>query len=713
MKAILKREFLSFFRSMTGWLFIGINLVVFGLYFSVYNLYQGIPSISYALNGMTFVFLITVPVLTMRIFAAERRDRVDQLTLTSPVSVGKIVLGKYLALALCYLIVIAIMAISPLVLRMFGTVSLRENYTALFGMLLYGLTLLAIGLFASSLTENLIVAAVVSFLLIFIGYISSSFVSTFSLTGPVAKILGWYDFITPLTDFLSGSFSLRHVVYYVTAILICLVVTTQIILKRRYNVSRKHLTLSAFSLVTIVAVFAVAVLGNFAMTRVPAKAAVYDMTARKYYTLGSKSKKILKGLDKDVTIYCMAKKSALTYDYEITLKKTLEQYEAASKHITVKYIDPDKNPTFASKYTDEDLSTGSLIVVSGSKSKVIPVSDLYETSVDYTSYSQQISGYDIEGQVTGAINYIGSDNLMKVYVLTGHDEPSMEATFTRALQKLNAQTEELNFLTESKVPDDASAVIVFGPQSDFSEDDVKKLESYVDDGGRVFIALDVMKNSSLTNVNKFLNDEGIKAGDGAIAETDENYYYQSPYLLLPEVKDTNATKDVAGTLQVFMPYSLGLTKVKTDGVKFVNLAVTSDKAIAKNSQSADDLQTAVQETDEKIRKESGDEQGRFSLGLIAKKGKGRVAAFGSVYTFTETMNQVVSGRNETLFSDVFSYLLPDSGETSVNIAAKTIDSTTLTISARVIKVYGFFFGIFVPLFLIVCGAIVVVYRKRR
>ena len=713
MKAILKREFLSFFRSMTGWLFIGINLVVFGLYFSVYNLYQGIPTISYALNGMTFVFLITVPVLTMRVFAAERRDKVDQLTLTSPVSVGKIVLGKYLALTLCYLIVIAIMAISPLVLRMFGTVSLRENYTALFGMLLYGLTLLAIGMFASAITENLIVAAVVSFLLIFVGYISSSFVSTFSLTGPVAKILGWYDFITPLSDFLSGSFSLRHVVYYVTAILICLVVSTQVILKRRYNVSRKHLTLSAFSLVTIVAVFAVAVGGNYAMTKVPAKAAVFDMTTQKYYTLGAKSKKILKSLDKDVTIYCMAKKSALTYDYEITLKKTLEQYQAASKHITVKYVDPDKNPTFASKYTDEDLSTGSLIVVSGSRSKVIPVDDLYQTSVDYTSYSQQISGYDIEGQVTGAINYIDSDNLAKVYVLTGHDEPSMDSTFTRAIEKLNAKTAELNFLTDSEVPDDASAVIVFGPRSDFSEDDVKKLESYVDDGGRVFIALDVMKNSSLKNVNKFLTDEGIKASDGAVAETDENYYYQSPYLLLPEVKDTNATKDVTGTLQAFMPYSLGLTKVKTDGVKFINLAVTSDKAIAKNSQSSDDLQTAVQDTESKIKKESGDEQGQFSLGLIAKNGKGRVAAFGSVYAFTEQMNQVVSGRNETLFSDVFSYLLPDQSKSSVNIPTKTIDSTTLTISAKVIRIYGFFFGIFIPIFLIACGIIVVVYRKRR
>ena len=415
-----------------------------------------------------------------------------------------------------------------------------------------------------------------------------------------------------------------------------------------------------------------------------------------------------------MTIYCMAKKSSLTYDYEITLKKTLEQYEAASKHITVKYIDPDKNPTFASKYTDEDLSTGSLIVVSGSKSKVIPVSDLYETSVDYTSYSQQISGYDIEGQVTGAINYIGSDNLMKVYVLTGHDEPSMEATFTRALQKLNTQTEELNFLTESKVPNDASAVIVFGPQSDFSEDDVKKLESYVDDGGKVFVALDVIKNIGLTNVKKFLNDEGIKASDGAIAETDENYYYQSPYQLLPEVKDTNATKDVTGTLQAFMPYSLGLTKVKTDGVKFVNLAVTSDKAIAKNSQSADDLQTAVQETDEKIKKESGDEQGQFSLGLISKNKKnGMVAAFGSCYAFTDQMNEQISGRNETLFSDVFSYLLPDQTGTSVSIPSKSIDASTLAINATGIRVFGLLTGIALPLALIIYGIAVCIVRKRR
>lgn len=713
MKAILKREFLSFFRGITGWLFLGLNLLIFGLYFTVYNLFNGIPNISYAINGMTFVFLITVPVITTRVFAGERRDKVDQLTMTSPVSVGKIVLGKYLALALCYLIAVAFMGLSPLMLRAFGSVSLRANYTALFGLFLYGLTLLAIGLFASSLTGNLIVAAVVSFLLIFAGYISSSLVTTFSLTGPVAAVLKWYDFVTPLSDFLSGSFSLRNVVYYLSVIMLCLVLSTQIILHRRYTVSRKHFSLQAFSLITVAAVIVIAVGGNFAMTKVPAKASVFDMTAKKYYTLSDKSKKILKDLDSDVTIYCLAKKSSLTYDYEITLTKTLEQYEAASKHIKVKYIDPSSNPTFASKYTSEDLSTGSLIVVSGDKSKVIPVSDLYETTVDYSSYSQQVTGYDIEGQVTGAISYMDSENLSKVYVLTGHDEPSISDTFTRVLQKINAETAELNFLTESEVPDDAAAVIVFGPQSDFSDDDVTKLENYVDKGGRVFVALDVMKNSTLTNVKKFLRDEGIKVTDGAIAETNDDYYYQSPYLLLPEVKDTNATKDVTGNLQVFMPYSLGLSKVKTDGVKFINIAVTSDKAIAKNSQNASDLGEAANDTESAVKKEKGDEQGQFSLGMIAKKGDGRVTVFGSVYAFTQEMDNVVSGRNQTLFSDVFSYLLPQEGTQAVNIPTKSIDSTTLTISQRYIEVFGFAFGIFLPLVLIICGICVVVYRKRR
>lgn len=714
MKAVFKREFLSFFRGITGWLFLGINLIIYGLYFTVYNLMQGIPSVSYAINGMSFIFLITVPLLTMRVLAAERRDKVDQLTMTSPVGVGSIVVGKFLALACCFAIVVAFIAASPLILKLYGTVSLKENYTAVLGLLLYGLTLLAVGLLASALTSNVIVSAVISFILIFIGYISASFVSALSIGGIPAKILGWYDFITPLSDFLSGSLSLKNVVYYLSVIMICLVLTTQIILKRRYTISRKRLTVSAFSLVTIVAVLAVAFGGNFAMTKVPDKYSVYDMTKKKFYTLSDKSEKILSKLDKDVTIYCLAKKSSLTYDYEITLKKTLDQYAAHSKHITVKYVDTSKNPTFSSKYTDEDLSSGSLIVVSGDRSRTIDTSDLYETQMDYSSYSQQVTGYDIEGQITSAINYLNAESLQKIYVLTGHDEPSLSSTFTKTLSKLNAETEELNFLKQDKVPDDASAVIIFGPQSDLSSDDIGKLDTYVSGGGKVFVAVDVLKNSGLKNLNKFLNDNGIKATTGAIAETNTDNYYQSPYFLLPEVKDTKATTDVTGSLQVFMPISVGLKKVKTDGLKFINLMITSDKAIAKNSlNDSDSVQSALSDTEE-VKKESGDEQGQFSLGLISKNKKnGMVAAFGSCYAFTDQMNEQISGRNATLFSDVFSYLLPDQTGTSVSIPSKSIDASTLAINATGIRVFGLLTGIALPLALIIYGIAVCIVRKRR
>lgn len=713
MIAVFKREFLSFFRGFTGWLFLAVNLAVYGLYFTIYDLMNGIPNIAYALNGMTFIFLITVPILTMRVLSAERRDKTDQLSMTSPVGAGSIVIGKYLALACCYAIVMVFMAASPLVLRLYGLVSLRENYTALLGFFLYGLALLAVGEFASSLTSNVIVSAVLSFVLIFIGYISSSLSNALSLDGIPAKILSWYDFITPLSDFLSDSLSLKNVVYYLTVIFICLALTTQIILKRRYTVSLKRFSLSAFSLVTIVCVAAVSVGANYAIAKVPEKYSVFDMTRKKVYSLTDASKKVLEELDTDVTIYCLAKKSELTYDYEIALVKTLDQYSAASDHIKVKYVDTSENPTFASEYTDEDLDTGSLIIVSGDRSRTVSVYDLYETEVDYSTYSQQITGYDIEGQITSAIKYLDSESLEKVCVLTGHGEPEMSASFTKALQKLNATTQELNLLEEDSIDADTAAVIIFGPQTDISEDDAEKLSAYVKNGGRIFVALDVYKNRSLKNLNAFLNENGIRTTKGAIAENDPEYYYDTPYLLLPEVKETSATSDVTGKLQVFMPLSVGLKKVKNNDLTFLNLAVTSEKAIAKNSMTdSDSIASAMSDTD--VKKSKGDTVGRFSLALIAKnKNDGMVAAFGSVYTFTDQTDQQVSGRNTVLFSDVFSYLLPEDSKASVSIPVKSTGATTLTINARSVRIIGLTFSVLLPLVLIIYGIAVCIIRRRR
>ena len=94
MIAILKREWKSYFQNITGWLFIAAVLALYGLYFLAYNLRAGYPYVSYTLSAISFIMLIAVPILTMRTFAEERRQKTDQLLYALPVGMSEIVFGK-------------------------------------------------------------------------------------------------------------------------------------------------------------------------------------------------------------------------------------------------------------------------------------------------------------------------------------------------------------------------------------------------------------------------------------------------------------------------------------------------------------------------------------------------------------------------------------------------------------------------------------------
>lgn len=131
--------------------------------FSAYQLDAAYPRFEYTLSALTFVFLISVPILTMRTLAEERKQKTDQLLLTAPVSVGKIVMGKYLALVTIFAIPMAIICLYPLVMSKFGTVSFGTAYTGILGFFLLGCANLAIGVFISSLTESQVIAAVLTF----------------------------------------------------------------------------------------------------------------------------------------------------------------------------------------------------------------------------------------------------------------------------------------------------------------------------------------------------------------------------------------------------------------------------------------------------------------------------------------------------------------------------------------------------------------------
>ncbi len=160
MGAIYRREVRSYLCGMTGTIFMAFLLCMTGIYMTVYNLMGGYPSFETALSGMVFVYLIAVPVLTMRSFSEEKHARTDQLLYALPLSMTSIVMAKFLAMVTILFLPIVVISLYPLLLATFGTVSLGSAYGAILAFFLLGCTLVSIGMFLSSLTESQVIAAV-------------------------------------------------------------------------------------------------------------------------------------------------------------------------------------------------------------------------------------------------------------------------------------------------------------------------------------------------------------------------------------------------------------------------------------------------------------------------------------------------------------------------------------------------------------------------
>lgn len=713
MLAIFKREFKSLFWNITGWLFIGITLALFGLYFFVYNLSYGYPYISYSLSAIAFLFMVTVPILTMRVLAEEKHAKTDQLLLTAPISVGKIVLGKFLALALVYTICIGVICVAPLVLMIFGEVPLAETYVGILGFWLYGLATIAIGTFVSSLTESQVISAVVSFGLIFVGYMMSSICSVISSSGNLlTKILGCYDLYTPLDDFFNGTLSVTGIVYYLSVIALALFLTEQMIQKRRWTISRNMISTSVFSTGMIAIVVALTVVVNLIASALPETYTQIDATSQKLYSITEDTEKYLDTLKDDVTLYVMVNKNSK----DDNVDRTLQKYASASKHVKVKYVDPNVSPTFASKYTDSDVTSNSIIVVCGDRSKVIDYnSDIYEYSYD-SSYNYSVTGYDCEGQVTAAIQYVTSESTTNVYELTGHDESTLSGDFSEVFQKRFMNVESLSLLTVDAIPEDCQALFITAPQSDLSEDDLSKLSQYLGNGGKIYLSIDYSKWNDLTNFKKLLSDNSIETTESLLAETDRSYYYQSPFYLLPNVENTEVSSSVAGMTQVFVPYSVGLTYTGEDDSNVTSFMTTSDTTIAKAAANIAAVQSQADAANI-ASVQDGDTQGQYSLGMmVTNENGGELCVLGSAMMCTDSANQIVSGHNATLFNGIVNALVTTDDENSDNavvIAAKDYTVSNLTVSANAMLVYGILWGIFMPIVLIIIGIIVWARRRKR
>lgn len=287
MIAILKHELRLYFHSLTAYVFGAFLLLIVGIGSMLYNLQAAVSNFEYVLSFSSMVFAVIVPILTMRVIAEERKQKTDQLLYSLPISTTRIIVGKYLALLVLYLIPLAIISTYPLIFSQYGEVYLLTSYGSLIAYFIMGAALIAIGVFVSSLTENQGFAAGIGIAVILFNYFSVSLAEYVSATAigssivlfVLAGVLGWIiknltrnenlgygvgltlmaavvavfwsdssklEGLVPeimkqlslfdrFETFVNGVFDMTAIVYFVSVIIFFLFLSVQSLEKRRYN----------------------------------------------------------------------------------------------------------------------------------------------------------------------------------------------------------------------------------------------------------------------------------------------------------------------------------------------------------------------------------------------------------------------------------------------------------------------------------------------
>ena len=287
MGAIFRHELRNYFHSLTAYVFGAFLLAVVGLGSVLYNLQAAVSNFEFVLSFASIIFVVIVPILTMRTMAEERRQRTDQLLYSLPITTTQVVLGKYLALLVVYLIPLAVISLYPLLFSQFGEVYLPTSYGSLFAFFLMGAALLAVGMFLSSLTDNQGFAAGIGIAAILLNYYSVSlaeytsstameslialyvialllgvvirgltrnenlaygvtfaliaalsvayFVNSTAFEGLLPDIMTKLSLFRQFNSFVNGAFDLTAIVYYVSVMGFFLFLSVQSMEKLRYN----------------------------------------------------------------------------------------------------------------------------------------------------------------------------------------------------------------------------------------------------------------------------------------------------------------------------------------------------------------------------------------------------------------------------------------------------------------------------------------------
>jgi ABC-type uncharacterized transport system involved in gliding motility auxiliary subunit len=440
---------------------------------------------------------------------------------------------------------------------------------------------------------------------------------------------------------------------------------------------------------------------NLLADQIPFK---FDLSRNKIYSLSKETYQILDNLKQDITIYALYKSGQENTD----ITDILSKYSDHTKKIQLKFIDPDKNPGFVKRYLKdgETLNFGSVIIESGKQFKAIPAHDLF--IFDYSNpYQPNITSLAVEQRITGAIMYLSTGKVPKLFILEGHGESSLPLEITKQLETENYEIKPINLYT-NPLPQDMDILLVTSPQHDFTSDEANKVRTYLNNGGRAIFLMDLQKKLP-SNLQSLLQSYGLALQQTMIIEDDSTRFIQNnPFLIQPKMAAHPILDPlISDKLPVIIPYARGIKilDAKKRSLTIEPLLTTSVSAWGK-----------INLDDPSLEKSQNDLSGPFNLAVAvsdkltedtSKQAK-LIVIGNSMFASSEIINSIPG--NASFLMNCINWLQDQN--VSLGIKPKSLLTMRLDINSLQTLMLSGLVVIIIPLS-ILCVGLVVWLRRRH
>ena len=634
MKAIWKREMQGYFFTATGYVFLGVFLAVSSALFYLEILSQRSGDLPTFIGGMSYLWMLLSPVLTMRLLAEEKQKKTDQLLLTSPVSLPRIVIGKYLAAVTVLLMAAALTLFYVLVVAVYGRVYPAELAVNYLGFCLQGCAFAALDLFLSGCAATPVTAAVLAFGANFLLWILDLLENAVQ-TPWIASILRFCSLYSRNEPFLMGQLSFAGILFDLTVIALFLTLTIFLLDRKRVSGGKlrigrgeekqkpvktgkgRYRRISAL-LAAVVAASLVAV--NIGAERLEKKYGWRtDLSFNSISTHSAVTKDTLDNLQHPVQMYALYRKG----DEDAPLIELLDRYAAASDLVSWEQLDPSLNPGLISRFSTDTQVPGenSLIVYceETGRWRTLGPEDYVSLGMDQETGEYSYAGWTYERSITNAISYVTRETVPKVVIIQGHGELDGDTVqhFDGLLTANRFEVVYADLGDPDWTPDPADMLVFFSPQKDLNEEEMNKVTEFADKGGSFLFTCDYTDPidrmpgyAALLRSYGFIPLDGVVLADKTVTGT---YYNGNRMYLIPEMVSTDLTMDLigSGADTLLMPGCRAFEETEeTDRNLITGTLLRSGKTSYLKQLSG---------TSTSLDKSDGDETGPFALALQARR----------------------------------------------------------------------------------------------